>query len=221
MKAANRPLLLSSRLTASISLHPACMNTAILFPDPAESSHAKEGAMPILRQIAQLGQPVLRGVADRITDPRNSAVQALIEDMLVTVEDANGVGIAAPQVFEPLSLFIVSSNPNQRYPNAPQMEPTAMINPEILWVSDEKEKDWEGCLSIPGLRGLVPRHRRIGVRYLTRRGEVREEEYADFLARVFQHEFDHVQGVVFIDLVESTLDLVTEKEYFRVLQCQA
>jgi peptide deformylase len=177
-----------------------------------------ENSMPILRQIAQLGQPVLRGVAGKIADPADPAVQAIIDDMLVTVADANGVGLAAPQVFESLSLFIVSSHPNPRDPPAPAMEPTAMINPEILWVSDEKETGWEGCLSIPGLRGLVPRHRRIGVRYLTRQGHVREEEYADFLARVFQHEFDHVQGIVFIDRLESTLDLVTEKEYVRILQ---
>lgn len=177
--------------------------------------------MPILRQIAQLGQPVLRGVAGKITDPADPAVQALIDDMLVTVADADGVGIAAPQVYEPLSLFIVASRPNPRYPDAPEMEPTAMINPEIIWVSDEKEKGWEGCLSIPGLRGPVPRHRRIGVRYLTRKGEVREEEYADFLARVFQHEFDHVRGVVFVDRVESTRELITEKEYIRRIQSHA
>ena len=172
--------------------------------------------MPILRQIAQLGQPVLREVAEKIADPADPAVQALIDDMLVTVAEAEGVGIAAPQVFAPLSLFIVASRPNPRYPHAPQMEPTAMLNPEILWLSDEMEKGWEGCLSIPGLRGLVPRHRRIGVRCLSRKGEVREAEYGDFLARVFQHEFDHVQGIVFIDRVESTLELVTEKEYLRM-----
>lgn len=177
--------------------------------------------MPILRQIAQLGQPVLRGVAGEIPDPADPAVQALIDDMLVTVADADGVGISAPQVYEPLSLFIVASRPNPRYPDAPEMEPTAMINPEILWVSDEKEKGWEGCLSIPGLRGPVPRHRRIGVRYLTRKGEVREEEYADFLARIFQHEFDHVRGVVFVDRVESTQELITEKEYIRRIQSHA
>ena len=177
--------------------------------------------MPILRLIAHLGQPILRGVAEKIADPANAAVQALIDDMLVTVAEANGVGIAAPQVFEPLSLFIVASRPNPRYPHAPEMEPTAMINPEILWVSDEKEKGWEGCLSIPGLRGLTSRHKRIGVRYLTRQGEVREEEYQDFLARIFQHEFDHVQGMVFVDRVESTRELVTEKEYLRILQSQA
>jgi len=171
--------------------------------------------MPILRQIAQLGQPVLREVAPKIANPADAAVQALIDDMLVTVVDANGVGIAAPQVYASLSLFIIASRPNQRYPYAPEIEPIAMINPEIIWASDEKEKGWEGCLSIPGLRGLVPRHTRIGVRYLTRTGELREEEYADFLARVFQHEFDHVQGMLFIDRVESTLELMTEKEYLR------
>ncbi len=173
--------------------------------------------MPILRQIAQLGQPVLREVAGKVADPADPAVRALIEDMLVTVADANGVGIAAPQMYEPLSLFIVASRPNPRYPHAPGMEPTAMINPELLWVSDEKEKGWEGCLSIPGLRGPVPRHRRIGVRYLTRTGELREEEYVDFPARVFQHEFDHLQGILFIDRVESTRELVTEKEYLRLV----
>jgi len=177
--------------------------------------------MAIIRQIAQLGQPVLREAAGNITNPTDPAVQALIDDMLVTVADANGVGIAAPQVFESLSLFIVASSPNPRYPNAPQMEPTAMINPEILWRSEDKEKGWEGCLSIPGLRGLVPRHRWIGVRYLTREGEMREVEFEDFLARVFQHEFDHLHGIVFVDRLESTKDLVTEKEYLRSLRNHA
>lgn len=173
--------------------------------------------MPILRQIAQLGHPILREPARKIADPRIPDIQALIADMLVTVADANGVGIAAPQVYESLSLFIVASRPNSRYPHAPMMEPTAMINPEILWVSDVTEKDWEGCLSIPGLRGLVPRYTRLGVRYLDRNGELREEEYADFTARVFQHEFDHLQGVLFIDRIESTQDLFSEKEYMRRL----
>ncbi|HZV81948.1 MAG TPA: peptide deformylase [Geobacteraceae bacterium] len=174
--------------------------------------------MPILRQIAQLGQPVLRGKAVKIDNPTDSAVQALIDDLLVTVAEVYGVGIAAPQVYEPLSIFIVASRPNPRYPNAPEREPTAMINPEILWRSDEMEKGWEGCLSIPGLRGQVPRHRKIGVRYLNRTGELIEEEYEGFLARVFQHEFDHLQGVVFVDRVENSLELVTEKEYLRRVQ---
>jgi len=150
--------------------------------------------MPILRQIAQLGQPVLRGPVRPVLNPLDPAVQSLIDDMLATVADANGVGIAAPQVFEPLSLFIVASRPNPRYPHAPEMEPTAMLNPELLRASSETEKGWEGCLSIPGIRGQVARQRRVRVRYLTRTGEIREEEYEGFLARV-----------------------VTEKEYQRIV----
>jgi len=171
--------------------------------------------MPILRQITQLGNPILRAAATTIANPNAPFVQALIDDLLVTVADSNGVGIAAPQVYESRALFILASRPNVRYPDAPTMEPTAVINPEIIRHSDEKEKGWEGCLSIPGLRGLVPRYRQIGVRYLTRAGELKEEEYSDFLARVFQHEFDHLHGIVFIDRLESTRDLMTEKEYVK------
>ena len=172
--------------------------------------------MPILRQIAQLGQPVLREPAQPIVNPRDPAIQALIDDMLATVADANGVGIAAPQVFEPLALFIVASRPNPRYPHAPEMEPMAMLNPELLWASNETEPGWEGCLSVPGVRGVVRRNRRVGVRYLTREGEIREEEYEGFLARVFQHEFDHINGLVFLDRTDSR-ELVSEKEYLRIV----
>ena len=173
--------------------------------------------MPIPRQIAQLGQPVLREPVSRIADPLDAAIQLLIEDLLATVAEANGVGIAATQVFEPLALFIVASRPTPRYPLAPQMEPTAMLNPELLWASDDFETGWEGCLSIPGIRGLVPRHRRVGVRYLSRTGELREQEYDSFLARVFQHEFDHINGLVFLDRVADNRQLVTEKEYLRLV----
>jgi len=171
--------------------------------------------MPITRQIALLGQPVLRMVADQIPDPGVPAIQRLVEEMLVTVREVNGVGLAAPQLFESLSLFVVASGPNPRYPDAPEMEPVVVVNPEILWVSDEVEEGWEGCLSITGVRGLVPRHVRIGVRYLTGSGETREEEFAGFPARVFQHEYDHLMGVVFTDRVESPLGIVTEEEYLR------
>ncbi len=173
--------------------------------------------MPILRQIAQLGQPVLREPVRPITNPLSPDIQALIDDMLATVTDLEGVGIAAPQVYIPLRLFIVASHPNRRYPHAPHMEPTVMLNPEILWASNETEKGWEGCLSIPGIRGLVPRHRRIRVRYLARDGNIREEMYDGFLARIFQHEFDHINGLVFLDHVLDSRELVTEKEYQRIV----
>lgn len=173
--------------------------------------------MPILRQIAQIGRPVLRQESRPVPDPGDPAVQALIDDMLATMIEADGVGIAAPQVYQPLRLFIVASRPNPRYPQAPQMEPIPMLNPELLWRSDETEKGWEGCLSVPGLRGPVARSVRIGVGYTTRGGERREEELTGFIARVFQHEYDHIGGVLFLDRVESTLELVSEREYLRIV----
>ena len=97
------------------------------------------------------------------------------------------------------------------------MEPTAIINPEILSFSKEKEKDWEGCLSIPGIRGLVPRHKSIRVKYLTRDGKEVESEFSDFIARIFQHELDHLNGTVFLDRMESSLEIITEKEYQRLI----
>ncbi len=169
--------------------------------------------MAFLRQIAQLGHPVLRTPAEPVTLPAPDAIRTLIADMLATLEDANGVGIAAPQVYEPSALFIVASRPNPRYPDAPLMQPEVVINPEIVDRSEELIKDWEGCLSIPGLRGLVPRHRRIRARYQTVEGEMVEREFTDFVARIFQHEDDHLRGIVFLDRLESTRDVVTEKEY--------
>lgn len=177
--------------------------------------------MSILRQIAQLGQPVLRQETVPVADPGDPVIQALIDDMLATMTEANGVGIAAPQVYEPLRLFIVASHPNVRYPHAPQMEPLAMLNPEILWKSDETEKGWEGCLSVPGIRGPVPRSVSIGVSYLTRSGERREEELSGLIARVFQHEYDHISGLVFLDRVESTRELVSEREYLRIVSSRS
>ncbi|GFE59788.1 peptide deformylase [Geobacter sp. AOG2] len=173
--------------------------------------------MTILRQIAQLGQPVLRQETELVGDPADRALQALIDDMLATMAEANGVGIAAPQVYEPLRLFVVASRPNPRYPQAPAMEPTPMLNPEILWQSDEIEKGWEGCLSVPGIRGMVPRSLRIGVRYLSRTGQVCDDELSGFIARVFQHEYDHISGMVFLDRVASSRDLISEREYLRLV----
>jgi peptide deformylase len=169
--------------------------------------------MPIIRQVAQLGNDILRKTANEVKDITSPSIQLLIEDLLATVSDANGVGIAAPQVYEPLQIFIMASYPNPRYPDAPEMEPTAIVNPKILMTSDEMEKDWEGCLSVPGIRGLVPRHKRIGVKYTTGEGTTKEQEFSDFLARLFQHEYDHLNGIAFLDRLESTKDIITEKEF--------
>ena len=169
--------------------------------------------MPLLRQIAQLGHPVLRTSAPEVDLPANAVVRSLVDDMLATLRDANGVGIAAPQVYESSALFIVASRPNPRYPDAPLMEPEVVVNPEILERSGELVKDWEGCLSIPGIRGHVPRHRSIRARYRSLDGLEVEREFHDFVARIFQHEYDHLHGIVFLDRLESTRDVICEKEY--------
>lgn len=173
--------------------------------------------MAKLLQIAQLGHPILRKRASHVKEVRESTIQSLIDDMLATMKDASGVGIAAPQVYESHRIMIVSSYPSARYPHAPKMGPIPMVNPEIQWSSEEVEKDWEGCLSIPGIRGLVPRNKRIKVKYVTRDGKIGEREFADFVARVFQHELDHLNGIVFTDRLESPIDMITEKEYMKLV----
>ena len=164
-------------------------------------------------QIAQLGNPVLRQQAQIVDNIRDNRLQQLIDQLLASVLAANGVGIAAPQVSESYRLFIVASRPNPRYPNAPLMEPTAMINPQIIAHSTEIVNGWEGCLSITGIRGLVPRYQAIEVEYTTRDGKQNRQELTDFVARIFQHEYDHLDGIVFLDRVESTQELMTEDEY--------
>ena|SRR3990167_6673568 len=176
--------------------------------------------MAQLLQIAQLGQKILRSKAKKVLKISSPAVQNLIDDMLVTLKEAEGVGIAAPQLFSPLQIFILASHPNNRYPNAPKMKPTAVINPIIVSTSKKTNKDWEGCLSIPGIRGLVPRANQIVVEYSDRKGRKCTKKFTNFVARIFQHEYDHLQGVVFLDRTDPA-DLVTEKEYQRLIKANS
>jgi peptide deformylase len=101
------------------------------------------------------------------------------------------------------------------------MEPTVMINPEFEALSDHKEKDWEGCLSIPGIRALVPRYREILIRYTDQQGEWVELRLDGFVARIFQHEYDHLEGRVYLDSVEDNRDIVSESEYFKLMDIQS
>ena len=163
--------------------------------------------------IIQLGNPLLRLIAQPITNFADEQLQSLIDLLIATAKSSNGVGIAAPQIAQSQRLFIVASHPNPRYPDAPTMEPTAMINPKIISYGDEIVKGWEGCLSIPGIRGLVPRYQQIAVEYTDRQGNYQRRELTDFVARIFQHELDHLDGIPFVDRLESTKDMVTEQEY--------
>ena len=169
--------------------------------------------------VAEIGNPILRTTARPIANIHDPSVQRLIDNLIHTAIQTNGVGIAAPQVSESLQLFIVASRPNLRYLHAPVMEPTPMINPQIVACSDEKEKGWEGCLSVPGMRGLVERSREIEVTYIDRYGKQQQQTFTDFVARIIQHEYDHITGKVFLDRVESTLDLMSDAEYHSRIVC--
>ena len=164
-------------------------------------------------QIAQIGNPILRTKAKSVEGELNSEILTLIKSLIKTAIASKGVGIAAPQISQPYRLFIMASHPSDRYPHAPTMSPTAIINPQIVGHGTEIVKDWEGCLSVPNVRGLVPRFREIEVKYLTDTGQTKQEVMTDFLARIFQHELDHLDGILFIDRVEQESDLYTEAEY--------
>jgi peptide deformylase len=167
-------------------------------------------------QISEIGSPILRQRSNTIVNIIDPQIDDLIVDLIATADAANGVGIAAPQVASSLRLFIVASRPSPRYPQAPTMEPTAMINPEIVDRSGALIPGWEGCLSVPGLRGLVLRDRSIEVKYLTKHGELVQQELTGFVARIFQHELDHLDGILFPDRVSVATDLITEAEYMKI-----
>jgi len=171
--------------------------------------------MSEILELTELGNPILREKAKEVSDLADDQIQKLIDDMLVTVTEANGVGLSAPQVNSSLRIFVMASYPNPRYPDAPEIEPYEVINPEIIAKSEEMEEDWEGCLSIPGIRGRVSRHKEIEVKYSDRYGKEKSEILNDFLARIFQHEFDHIEGIVFLDRLESSMDIITDKEYMK------
>ncbi len=166
--------------------------------------------MPQILPIAKRGEAILQQRALSVDNVHDTSIQCLIDDMLATLLETNGVGIAAPQVFSPLRIIIVASRPNPRYPDAPLMEPIAMINPEILWLSDETCTGWEGCLSVPDARAPVPRASRLRLRYLTRDGEIVKETYTGFIARIIQHECDHLDGVLFPERVEDDSTIISE-----------
>lgn len=171
--------------------------------------------------ILELGEPKLRRVAEPVTTIDATDFQQQLDALIQFVQQRGGMGIAATQVGIAQRFFIMSSHPNERYPYAPDMPITCVINPQILWHSAETDKDWEGCLSVPGLRALVPRYQRISVRYWLRDSTLIEADYDGFIARLFQHELDHLDGKVFVDRVESSLDMMAESSWYKLLRSTA
>ena len=169
-----------------------------------------------ISEIVQLGAKVLRQKAEVVADVHDIEIGQVIESMQNTLAATAGVGIAAPQIGESKRIIIIASRPTSRYPSAPLMEPTVMINPGFQALSEIQEKDWEGCLSIPGIRALVPRYQEIMIRYTDQQGDMVESQLSGFVARIFQHEIDHLEGKTYLDRVENNADIFAESEFAKL-----
>jgi peptide deformylase len=170
-----------------------------------------------LLKVAHLGHPVLRAPAAKLTPVEVAApvIQSLIDDMIVTMHEYDGVGLAAVQVHEALQIAVLEVADNPRYPGRPPVPLTVLINPEFTPLVEKMEEDWEGCLSLPDLRGRVPRWTAIRVTALDRWGKPLEFECRGFAARVVQHEWDHLHGKIFIDRMNDFSTLTHLREFVR------
>ncbi len=164
-----------------------------------------------LRKIAQIGHPILRQTARKVTPEElaTDEMQAFIEDLVQTMRDAKGAGLAATQVYEPIAICAVEVGNNPRYPHKPKIPLTVLVNPEFEPLSDETFDNFEGCLSVPDLRGRVKRFGHVRVTALTPSGEPFEQECFGFTAGTMQHEIDHLFGKLFVDHVTDTSTLTT------------
>ena len=156
--------------------------------------------MPVLK-VSRLGNPVIRKTASpvKLEDILSSEFQSLIDTMVETMKARNGVGLAAPQIGLSKQIAVIEVNQNPRYPGAPAVPLTVLVNPKIISRSPQSVDGWEGCLSIPDLRGIVPRSCSVVCEAHDRSGKSIRIEASDFFARVIQHECDHLEGKVYLD----------------------
>lgn len=150
-----------------------------------------------VRPVLRMGHPLLQQVAAPVGRFGTHELDALADDMLDTMRALNGAGLAAPQIGVSLRVVIFEVSSNPRYPQAEAVPRTFLVNPVLTPLDDELEEDWEGCLSVPGLRGLVPRHRRLRYRGYDLRGLPIDRTVEGFHARVVQHEVDHLDGILY------------------------
>lgn len=168
-----------------------------------------------VRPIAHIGDPVLRIptkllAAEELASPE---VQSLIDDMIDTMRHANGAGIAANQVHQSLRITVIEVNANPRYPYKPNIALTVLVNPTIEFLDDELVDINEGCLSVPNLRGTVARHVNIRITYLDRHGDPHDEVRRGLTAGTMQHECDHLDGKLFVDLVTDPTTFTTWEQF--------
>jgi peptide deformylase len=173
----------------------------------------------MILKVARLGFPSIRAAAQPVASAEISSrdFQKLIDDMIETMYEYHGVGLAAPQVHLPLQLAVLEVQSHPRHPDMPAVPLTVLINPEVTPAGEEKVEDWEGCLSVPDLRGLVPRFREVRVRATGRNGEALDFVARDFHARVVQHETDHLKGEVYLDRMPDLRQLGFLDEWQRFL----
>lgn len=151
----------------------------------------------MIRPVLKMGDPRLLLRAQPVERFDTPELHALLADMRDTMAHLNGAGLAAPQIGVGLRVVVFGVHANPRYPDAEEVPDTVLINPELEPVGDEIVEDWEGCLSVPGMRGLVPRYRRVRYRGRDERGAQIDRSVADFHARVVQHEVDHLDGILY------------------------
>jgi len=171
-----------------------------------------------VRKIIRMGHPTLRQVAREVSAQEigSDALQRLIADMVDTLHDYGGIGLAAPQIDEPLRLAIIEiAGGPTRYGDLPELPLTVFVNPQIEVLDPAVAGYWEGCLSVPGLRGFVERPQHVRVKASDEHGEPIELELSGFPATVFQHEFDHLDGKLYIDRITDTTRLAFEEEFGR------
>ena len=171
----------------------------------------------MILKVARLGHPILRKIAapvppEQITTP---AVQQFIDDLIETMYEYDGAGLAAPQVHVSQQIVAMEVSQNPRYPQAPAIPLTVYINPEITPLTDTMDEDWEGCLSVPGLRGRVPRYTKIRLQAYDRQGKRVDFVAEGFHARVIQHECDHLQGKVYLDRMRDMSSLTFMEEFMK------
>lgn len=172
--------------------------------------------MPI-RKIAQIGHPVLRTPARPLTrqELQSPQLQDLIDDLIATMHDADGAGLAAPQIYEPLQLCAIEVGNNPRYPYKPKIPLTVLVNPVLTPTTDEAFSNFEGCLSVPNLRGRVDRVLGVRVQAWDRHGRELDFVARGISAGTFQHEVDHLNATLFVDRVRDPRSLCTWQEFER------
>ena len=156
-----------------------------------------------VRKILKMGDPRLREVSQPVSPIDPQALAPLLNDMWETMAAARGAGLAAPQIGIMQRIVIFGYQQNPRYPDAPPVPETVLINPLVTPLGEEREDGWEGCLSVPGLRGLVPRYKHVRYSGYDQRGELFEREVTGFHARVVQHECDHLDGILYPQRIED------------------